>query len=534
MGASGALQTYMRVIDYGMGKVRLRFDRLLLQAFMAGVFIGMAGNACISFAGGFPTDSENPRAISPVMQKFIFASIFPVAFIAIITTGAELFTGNTMTMLICLFERRVTVLQLLKNWAGSLIGNWLGTLFSAYFLTYLCCNFDKSPYFDYLNAMAEHKTSHGWASCFLRGVGCNTWVCLAVWFVIACEDWAGKILALWFPIVCFVLSSYEHIIANLYTLQLCAMFGVRTSLSTIIVSNLLPTFLGNLVGGCGLIGAVYYYNFYPSVQEEMRGGAHQLEFADGEAPARGKDHALLNHRDEAGKGGFLEGPTREGETPRERSGFLFKDGIPSLQLPIGGAGGGGGYCPAGAATAAECSERSSTGDNGSKEKSSTGTSTVGAAGAAAGSNRGGQRDRSGAPAYRNLNNGAEHHPDTEKSRNPISGVVASADTWGGEASTKAGCGYSNDGTTATGGGEANSSSSAILKPVAVHGAAVQLLTEESTADDLWRGSSVRFNVQSPCRKQSGYDAHLTTADSTAVQLTSGCFRQTTSASSRVV
>ncbi|KEP62354.1 UNVERIFIED_CONTAM: formate/nitrite transporter protein [Hammondia hammondi] len=265
MVVTASPDTYLHVIDYGLKKVRLRFDRLLLQAFMAGVYIGMAGNACISLAGGFSTDATDPKAITAGTQKFIYASIFPVAFIAIIMTGAELFTGNTMTMLICWFERRITIWQLLQNWAGSFLGNWLGTMFSAYFLTYLCCPFDHDPYLSYLNYTAASKVSYGWGSCFLRGVGCNTWVCLAVWFVVACDDAAGKILALWFPIVAFVLSSYEHIIANLYTLQLCAMLGVDTSLADMIAFNLLPTLLGNLCGGCGLIGMVYFYNFYPVV-----------------------------------------------------------------------------------------------------------------------------------------------------------------------------------------------------------------------------------------------------------------------------
>ncbi|PHJ15906.1 formate nitrite transporter protein, partial [Cystoisospora suis] len=273
MVVTASPETYLHIIDYGMKKVRLRFDRLLLQAFMAGVFIGMAGNACISFAGSFPTDPQVPGAITPYMQKFIYASIFPTAFIAIIMTGAELFTGNTMTMLICLFERRITIYQLLHNWIGSFLGNWAGTAFSAYFLTYLCSGFDHDPHFSYLAHSAHVKVSYGWGSCFLRGVGCNTWVCLAVWFVVACDEAAGKILALWFPIICFVLSSYEHIIANLYTLQLCAMLGVPTPISDMVVFNLLPTFLGNLVGGCCLIGAVYFYNFYPVIHKQL---AHPL------------------------------------------------------------------------------------------------------------------------------------------------------------------------------------------------------------------------------------------------------------------
>ncbi|KAL8441517.1 hypothetical protein Emag_007106 [Eimeria magna] len=263
MVTTASPDTYHRVIEYGLRKTSLRFDRLLLQAFMAGVYIGLAGQGCNMFAGGMYTDVSDPRAISKSMQKFLYASIFPTAFIAIIFTGAELFTGNTMTMLICLFERRITIWHLLINWVGSFLGNWLGALFSAYFLSYLPGGYEQEPMYGYMCYVQHVKVSYGWGQCFLRGIGCNVLVCLAVWNVTACDDPASKILALWFPIVTFCVAGYEHIIANFYTLQLTLMMGCPETVGTVVVQNFIPTFLGNMVGGCVLIGAVYWYNFYP-------------------------------------------------------------------------------------------------------------------------------------------------------------------------------------------------------------------------------------------------------------------------------
>ncbi|KAL8427000.1 hypothetical protein ACSSS7_007937 [Eimeria intestinalis] len=263
MVTTASPDTYHRVIEYGLRKTSLRFDRLLLQAFMAGVYIGLAGQGCNMFAGGMHTDISDPRAISKSMQKFLYASIFPTAFIAIIFTGAELFTGNTMTMLICLFERRITIWHLIINWVGSFVGNWLGALFSAYFLSYLPGGYEQEPIYSYMCYVQHVKVSYGWGECFLRGIGCNVLVCLAVWNVTACDDPASKILALWFPIVTFCVAGYEHIIANFYTLQLTLMMGCPATVGTVIMQNFVPTFLGNMVGGCVLIGAVYWYNFYP-------------------------------------------------------------------------------------------------------------------------------------------------------------------------------------------------------------------------------------------------------------------------------
>lgn len=142
-------------------------------------------------------DPLDPQSVPAALQKLIYGGLFPVAFIAIIWTGAELFTGNTMTMLICLLERRIKIQHLLINWGFSLTGNWLGALFSAYFLSFLTGALDPANVRAYLFKTAVDKVSHSWGACFLRGVGCNTFVCLAVWFVVAQDEGAGKILALW-------------------------------------------------------------------------------------------------------------------------------------------------------------------------------------------------------------------------------------------------------------------------------------------------------------------------------------------------
>ncbi|PHJ23739.1 formate nitrite transporter protein [Cystoisospora suis] len=170
-----------------------------------------------------------------------------------------------MTMLVCLLERRVTWLQLLVNWTCSLVGNWLGALFAAYFLSYLPGALSGPDQLHYLEVKATEKTAHNFGECFLLGVGCNTYVCLAVWFVIASDEAAGKIIAMWFPIVAFCVAGYEHIVANFFTLQCALLYGVAPGVGTVIVKNFLPTLLGNIVGGCGLVGAVYWFNFYPTV-----------------------------------------------------------------------------------------------------------------------------------------------------------------------------------------------------------------------------------------------------------------------------
>ena len=51
---------------------------------------------------------------------------------------------------------------------------------------------------------------------FLLGILCNWMVCLAVWMATGARNTIGKIFAIWFCIGLFVLSGFEHSVANMY------------------------------------------------------------------------------------------------------------------------------------------------------------------------------------------------------------------------------------------------------------------------------------------------------------------------------
>ena len=115
-------------------------------------------------------------------------------------------------------------------------------------------------------AIAEAKGALSFSEAFFRGVLCNVLVCLAVWLALGARSVSGKILAIVFPISAFVAAGFEHCVANMYFIPLGlllmeneAMAGGGTTLEWIaLLRNLVPVTLGNLVGGAGLVGLVYY------------------------------------------------------------------------------------------------------------------------------------------------------------------------------------------------------------------------------------------------------------------------------------
>ena len=93
---------------------------------------------------------------------------------------------------------------------------------------------------------------------FLRGMLCNTLVCLAVWLCVAAHSVSGKILAILFPITAFVALGFEHSVANMYLIPVGAFAGAEGVTLAATVGNLVPVTLGNIVGGSVLVALVYW------------------------------------------------------------------------------------------------------------------------------------------------------------------------------------------------------------------------------------------------------------------------------------
>jgi hypothetical protein len=110
---------------------------------------------------------------------------------------------------------QVPARRVLGNWFLVYVGNFCGCLVVAYFFGYLTKLFDDEPFLSYVQSVAYAKTrTHSWWNLFLRAIPANTLVCMAVVLGIAAKGSAGKVLCLWFPVVLFVLSGFEHSVAN--------------------------------------------------------------------------------------------------------------------------------------------------------------------------------------------------------------------------------------------------------------------------------------------------------------------------------
>ena len=232
-------------VAVGKGKANLPLVKMILLAILAGAFIALAGVAA-TFGNIY-------------VNKAMGAAIFPAGLAMVLIAGSELFTGNCL-LVIPLLEKEITLRQMVRNlvvvYLGNLVGGVLVSACAVYGGT-----FDAVA--ETVIATAATKCGLTFAAGFLRGILCNILVCLGVWMALAATTVSGKIIGLFFPVMCFVICGYEHCIANMFYIPAGLMAAARSNavvegLSLLgFLKNLLPVTLGNIVGGAGL-GALYW------------------------------------------------------------------------------------------------------------------------------------------------------------------------------------------------------------------------------------------------------------------------------------
>ena len=252
------------------GKTELPLLRLLLLGIFAGMFI----------AGGASASSLAMHAVSNVgLARFVAGAIFPVGLMMIVFVGGELFTGDCLMIMGCVHGKfsagkmlKVLVIVYFSNFVGSVIFAELVNLSGQY-------TYSGGMLGAFTIKVAMGKVNLSFVSAFASGILCNLFVCMAVLMAMAAKDIAGKVWAIFFPILAFVVSGYEHCVANMYyipagifakansTYAALAMesYGYTTiqmdslNWTNFVVKNLVPVTLGNIVGGMVFVGLPLYF-----------------------------------------------------------------------------------------------------------------------------------------------------------------------------------------------------------------------------------------------------------------------------------
>ena len=176
--------------------------------------------------------------------------------------------------------------DVVRNLTLVLVGNLVGALFVAFFLavqTDVIGDADSAGNalltYERLASITDGKIHHSAWETFLRGVGCNWLVCLAVWMSLATSSVSGKILAVFFPVMAFVAMGFDHVVANMFFIPAAIFADVPDIGWGDALSNWLLAGLGNLVGAVVFVATSYWYLFLRDKPEKVTAAEEPAERA---------------------------------------------------------------------------------------------------------------------------------------------------------------------------------------------------------------------------------------------------------------
>ncbi|MGH6718286.1 MAG: formate/nitrite family transporter [Alphaproteobacteria bacterium] len=253
----------------GAAKAALDATSLFVLAILAGAFIALGAMFSTTvLAGG--------EGLPWGVARLLGGVAFSLGLVLVLVGGAELFTGNSL-MVMALAAGRISVGALVRAWTIVYVGNAVGAVATAGFvLVSGHYTFGAGDVGYVALASARAKTELGFGQALVLGVLCNVMVCLAVWLSLGARHISGKVLVIVPPVTAFVAAGFEHSVANMYIMPLAIMirdfapaefwsgigatpadFAAVTARATI--ANLIPVTIGNVIGGAGLVGLVYWF-----------------------------------------------------------------------------------------------------------------------------------------------------------------------------------------------------------------------------------------------------------------------------------
>jgi formate/nitrite transporter len=249
--------------ETGIKKSKLSPSKAVVAGFLAGAYIAFAGLLAIVVSSGLDP------AIWGGLKTFFAGTVFALGLILVIIAGSELLTGNMALVPLAAYRKRVPIASVFTNFFWVLLGNLLGSLFVAFFLAVESGIATSEAPLARLDEIATAKgiEESSW-QIFLRALGCNWLVCLAVWMALGAEDIAGKVLAIFFPIMAFVAMGFDHVVANMFFLPAAIFAGIPELGWGDALHNWVFAFLGNLVGAAVFVAGAYWFLYGRDTPEE--------------------------------------------------------------------------------------------------------------------------------------------------------------------------------------------------------------------------------------------------------------------------
>ena len=190
--------------------------RQFVSAVLAGMMIGMGGTVYLS-----QTNS--------VVGSFLFA----VGLFTVVVFQLHLFTGKIGPLP---FQNLTYLTELLITWIGNLVGTFLTATMVRNSRIY-------EGMAERVEQIAAVKLNDDFLSIFLLAIFCGMLMFIAVDCFKTQKGSTLQFIGVFVPVMVFILSGFEHVIANMFYFSLSASWSGHCFASVLVMT------LGNSIGG---------------------------------------------------------------------------------------------------------------------------------------------------------------------------------------------------------------------------------------------------------------------------------------------
>ncbi len=190
--------------------------RQFVSAVLAGMMIGMGGTVYLSQS-------------NPVVGSFLFA----VGLFTVVVFQLHLFTGKIGYLP---FQNLAYLAELLITWLGNLVGTFITATMVRNSRIY-------EGMAERVEQIAAVKLNDDFLSIFLLAIFCGMLMFIAVDCFKTQKGSTLQFIGVFVPVMVFILSGFEHVIANMFYFSLSASWSGHCFASVLVMT------LGNSIGG---------------------------------------------------------------------------------------------------------------------------------------------------------------------------------------------------------------------------------------------------------------------------------------------
>jgi formate-nitrite transporter family protein len=252
--APAALVIHEVVREEGEAELKRRSAAIAWSGIAAGLSMGFSF-LCLAIIRSALPDAP--------WSRLVYAAGYTVGFVIVILGRQALFTESTLTAMLPFLMRRdlPTLASTLRFWAIVLGANLLGTFGFAALLFY--GHIFSHEIEDSLRAVAHEMVSGPFEVTLLKAVLAGWLIALMAWLLPSARS--SRIFVILFLTYVVGMAGLSHVVAGSVEATYAVMAG-DASVANYMLNFLLPTLVGNIIGGVALVALLNHAPLAPELK----------------------------------------------------------------------------------------------------------------------------------------------------------------------------------------------------------------------------------------------------------------------------